>query len=61
MAKQNLLDKLTVKNANCPNDKLHMDYADGGNLFLRVYADYRKNWLVRLYRDGKNYARGCGL
>ena len=60
MAKQNLLDNLTVKNATCPKGKLHKDFSDGGNLFHRRYADGRKAWIVRLYKDGRGYARGVG-
>jgi len=60
MTKQNLLTNLKVKNATCPKGKLHQDYADGGNLFFRIYADGRRNWLVRLYRDNKEHARGVG-
>jgi integrase len=60
MATQNLLTNLKVKNATCPKGKLHQDYADGGNLFFRIYADGRRNWLVRLYRDNKEHARGVG-
>ena len=58
MAKQNLLNNLTVKNATCPKGKLHKDFSDGGNLLHRRYADGRKAWIVRLYKDGKGYARG---
>ena len=61
MAQQNLLKVAEVKNFTCPKGKLHMDYSDGGNLSLRVYADGRKNWVVRLYKEGKGYPRGCGL
>jgi len=60
MAKKNLLDNLTVKNATCPKGKLHMDFSDGGNLFHRRYADGRKAWIVRLYKNGRGYARGVG-
>ena len=61
MATQNILKPIEVQNATCPEDKLHKDYKDGGNLFLRVYRDGRKNWIVRLYRGKDNFARGCGL
>ena len=60
MATQNILKPLEVQNATCPEDKLHKDYKDGGNLFLRVYRDGRKNWIIRLYRGKDNFARGCG-
>ncbi|MDC1011610.1 hypothetical protein OAQ60_02750 [Methylophilaceae bacterium] len=39
MATQNILRETQVQNATCPKDKLHKDYKDGGNLFLRVYRD----------------------
>jgi len=59
--KQNLLTNLKVKNANCPKGKLHMMYADGGGLNLRVYPDgITKNWIVRLYRGKDEVARGIG-
>jgi integrase len=60
MATQNLLNNLTVKKATCPKGKLHQDYTDGGNLFYRIYADGRRNWIVRLYRDKKEHVRGVG-
>jgi len=60
MAKQNLLTNLKIKNATCPNDKQHDMLADGGGLYLRVYPDGIKNWIVRLYRGKDEVARGLG-
>jgi len=61
LAKQNLLStQFIIKTAKCPKDKVSLDFSDGGNLILRVYPNGIKNWLVRLYRNGKTVNRGLG-
>ncbi len=60
MAKQNLLNTIKVKSATCPSGKQHVMLADGGGLYLRVYPEGTKNWMVRLYRGKNEVLRGIG-
>ena len=58
---RNLLTNTKLDKSSCPTDRKSLVLSDGDSLYLRIYPNGTKNWIVRLFnKDKKEFPKGIG-